>query len=77
MLDAEYARSRNRIASMKAMPPVMDVIEIESLKVACEGGALGHPRVFLTIKPEVREVVCPYCSRHYVLKRDLTSSASH
>ena len=26
---------------------------------------LGHPRVFLHI--EDREVVCPYCSRDYIL----------
>ncbi len=35
--------------------------------VACDGGdgALGHPRVFLRIVD--REVMCPYCSRLYVL----------
>ncbi len=35
--------------------------------VACDGGdgALGHPRVFLHI--DDRQVVCPYCSRVYIL----------
>ena len=35
--------------------------------LACDGGdtALGHPRVFLYI--EDRSVLCPYCSRVYVL----------
>jgi uncharacterized Zn-finger protein len=35
--------------------------------VACDGGggALGHPRVFLTLV--AGKAVCPYCSREYVL----------
>lgn len=52
-------------------------IEVESLKIACDGGTLGHPRVFLTIKPEVRETVCPYCSLHYVLKQGARPLAGH
>ncbi|VBB69278.1 hypothetical protein RIEGSTA812A_PEG_751 [invertebrate metagenome] len=49
---------------------VTETVEVDSPKVICDGGdsTLGHPRVFLTIKPEVSEVVCPYCSRHHVLK---------
>ncbi len=49
---------------------VMNVVEVESLRVMCDGGSstLGHPRVFLTIKQEIREVVCPYCSLRYVLQ---------
>ena len=35
--------------------------------VACDGGKLGHPRVFLHMTP-AGEVVCPYCSRRYVLR---------
>ncbi|MDA9930146.1 zinc-finger domain-containing protein [Alphaproteobacteria bacterium] len=36
-------------------------------RVACNGGggALGHPQVFLTLGSD-GEIVCPYCSRHYV-----------
>ncbi|SCA55459.1 conserved hypothetical protein [Candidatus Terasakiella magnetica] len=48
-----------------------EIIEVETASVACDGdgGAAGHPRVFLTIQQEhSNEVVCPYCSRHYVLK---------
>lgn len=43
-------------------------IIVHQRSVACDGGdgPLGHPRVFLRI-PE-REVVCPYCSRRYVLE---------
>lgn len=44
-----------------------ETIEVEDRTVACDGGtALGHPRVFLHI--EEKSVVCPYCSRQYVLK---------
>ena len=44
-----------------------ETIPVDHRTVACDGGtiALGHPRVFLYI--ENREVVCPYCSRTYVL----------
>lgn len=47
-----------------------EVIEVPSLEVACDGGggALGHPRVFLHIDQNVGSIVCPYCSRTYVLK---------
>ena len=43
-----------------------EVIKATGTRVACNGGggALGHPRVFLTFGPDGR-VVCPYCSRVY------------
>jgi uncharacterized Zn-finger protein len=44
-----------------------ETIHVDSRTVACDGGdgPLGHPRVWLRIAD--REVVCPYCSRLYVL----------
>ncbi len=47
-----------------------ETIEIDEDHVACDGGggALGHPRVFLTLG-ENGEVVCPYCDRRYVKRR--------
>jgi uncharacterized Zn-finger protein len=44
-----------------------EIIHVDSRTVACDGGdgALGHPRVFLRISAE--QVMCPYCSRLYVL----------
>lgn len=41
---------------------------INSDVVACDGNGagLGHPRVFLAFGDK-REIVCPYCSRRYVL----------
>jgi len=45
-----------------------EVISVDSRTVACDGGdgPLGHPRVFLHIADG--QVMCPYCSRLYVLK---------
>ena len=46
-----------------------DVVTVDSATVACEGSGpdSGHPKVYLTIKPSSRDVVCPYCSRTFVL----------
>ena len=46
------------------LPP--ETIYTEDRTIACDGGPLGHPRVFLRI--EGHQVVCPYCSRVYILK---------
>lgn len=41
-------------------------------RVSCDGGggALGHPRIWLTMTAEANEaqasVVCPYCSRQFI-----------
>jgi uncharacterized Zn-finger protein len=45
-----------------------EIIEVTDRVVACDGGegALGHPLVYLRIVD--RQVMCPYCSRLYVLK---------
>ncbi len=44
-----------------------EIIHVDNPVVACDGGdgALGHPRVWLRINHG--NVVCPYCSRQYVL----------
>ena len=53
-----------------------EVIAVETTTVACDGdgGAMGHPRVYLTLGKE-GEVECPYCSRRYVLKEGATAAA--
>lgn len=55
-----------------------EAIVVESPAVACDGGggALGHPRVYLRIG-EAREIVCPYCSRRFVLAEGAVSDAGH
>jgi len=58
------------------MAEPVETITAESTTVSCDGGgALGHPRVYLQIKPEVGEIECPYCSRHYVLSKDALAHA--
>ena len=39
---------------------------VDTATVACDGGALGHPKVYLNIGSD-GQAVCPYCSRRYVL----------
>jgi len=57
-------------AAQDEVPPVRDVVYVDSLSVACDGdgGALGHPRVFLAIDPAKGEVECPYCSRRFIYR---------
>lgn len=49
-----------------------------SATIACDGGGgpLGHPRVFLTMD-EGGRVVCPYCSRIFVLAEGAGNPAGH
>jgi len=52
-----------------ASTDAFETIEVTTHRVACDGGngPLGHPRVFLEIPEDEHKVVCPYCSRTYVL----------
>ncbi len=45
---------------------------VTTWKVACDGGegALGHPRVWLSIPQETGFVECGYCDKRYVIDRD-------
>lgn len=42
--------------------------EVTSSRVACDGGAGGHPRVWLQIPADLGWVECPYCDCKFVLK---------
>ena len=60
------------------VPPMpTEIIQVTDRTVACDGGdgALGHPRVFLFI--EGQSVLCPYCSRLYVLTPGVGQSGGH
>ena len=47
-------------------PP--EIVEVGDVRVSCDGGgALGHPRVYLSLEGAGR-VECPYCDRMFVLK---------
>ena len=56
-----------------------EIVKVTTSTVACDGKdpPLGHPRVFLTFKPGSHEIVCPYCSRHFVLAEGAAASAAH
>ncbi|MBC6407128.1 MAG: zinc-finger domain-containing protein [Rhodobacteraceae bacterium] len=45
-----------------------EVKVVDGYRVACDGGegALGHPRVWLSISPQVGFVECGYCDCKYV-----------
>ena len=47
-----------------------ETFTVSETNVPCDGGTLGHPKVYLKIDPKTGEVVCPYCSRRYVLAAD-------
>ncbi len=57
-------------------PP--EVVEVDSEIVACEGegGALGHPRVFLNMEGK-GWIDCPYCDRRFVLRVGAKASGGH
>ena len=57
---------------MDEIPPPETII-IDSVQVACDGSgevspALGHPRVYLRIDPELGYVECGYCDRRFILR---------
>ena len=56
-----------------------ETIEVEKMTISCDGGggALGHPNVFLHLDPVTHQVVCPYCSRRFVLKEGVKVAAGH
>ena len=52
--------------SQPTEPPETVVVDRQDVSCDGGGGALGHPRVFLTLGREGR-VECPYCDRLFVL----------
>ncbi len=65
-----------RRADASHIPPEAEVVT--SLRVCCDGGegALGHPRVWLSIPPELGWVECGYCDKRFVLA-DGAGSGQH
>ncbi|WP_308918115.1 zinc-finger domain-containing protein [Jannaschia sp. LMIT008] len=61
-----------RYPSRQTDLPPPEVETVDTLRVACEGGggASGHPRVWLTIDPQVGWVECGYCDKRFVLEGD-------
>ncbi len=50
--------------------PAPETKIVDQWRVACDGGegALGHPRVYLSLPHESGKVECPYCDALYVHK---------
>ena len=59
---------------MTIEPP--ETIETDDATVACDGGPLGHPRVFLNMGAQ-GGVECPYCDCRFVLKAGGGDAAGH
>jgi len=54
------------------MVPAPEIVPVSTVQVACDGSgeidpALGHPRVYLRIDPELGFVECGYCDRRFIL----------
>jgi uncharacterized Zn-finger protein len=54
--------------SMPMTPDAPETEVVATWKVACDGGegALGHPRVWLSIPEDRGWVECGYCDKRYV-----------
>lgn len=41
---------------------------VNAMRVACDGGegALGHPRVWLSVSHDTGVVECPYCDKRFI-----------
>lgn len=51
------------------VPQPPETETITTRRIACDGGegALGHPRVWLSIDEDSGWVECPYCDKRFVL----------
>ncbi len=54
----------------RTAPDVPETEIVSSHRIACDGGggALGHPRVWLSIAPDKGWVECGYCDKRFVHK---------
>jgi uncharacterized Zn-finger protein len=52
-----------------------EIIHVKTTAVSCDGGngAYGHPRIYLKIADA--QIMCPYCSRLFVLEPGVTEAA--
>ncbi len=55
-----------------------ETIGVDTTTARCDGGGgpLGHPAVYLKIA-ESGDVVCPYCSRRFVLAKGARPAHGH
>ena len=57
-----------------ATPP--ETIEVDDATVVCDGGTLGHPRVYISLEGD-GEAACPYCDQRFVRKPGAGAAAGH
>lgn len=50
------------------MPEDPETEVVSAWRVSCDGGegALGHPRVWLSLDRDTGDVVCGYCDKRFV-----------
>lgn len=53
-----------------------EIVKVSRPDIWCDGGRLGHPRVYLQINPDLGKIACPYCTREFVLTT-ATSQGGH
>lgn len=60
------------------MTKLSEIVYSKSKKVSCDGGegALGHPKVYLDMGLH-KEIICPYCSKKFVLEAGAGHSHDH
>ena len=71
--DIRSAKGSPRRRRLAVEPP--ETIEVESRDVTCDGGPMGHPRVFLNMGHD-DHIDCPYCGRRYALKAGAAAPAA-
>ena len=62
----------------QAKPPetIPETIEVDDATVACDGGTLGHPRVYLDLAGN-GQATCPYCDQRFTLKPTAATPTGH
>lgn len=76
-MPAGDTQSSDTTTAAPTMITPTEIIHVDQRVVACDGGdgPLGHPRVYLRI-PD-REVMCPYCSRLFVVNEGVGPADGH
>ncbi len=57
--------------------PAPETEIVSAMRVCCDGGegALGHPRVWLSLSHDTGMVDCPYCDKRFI-HRDYAGDAA-
>lgn len=65
---------------MSTLPshPAPETQIVNRSRIACDGGegALGHPRIWLSIPDETGWVDCPYCDKRFIMEGSEAAKAA-